>query len=112
MGNQRVQLTTGPLLLKGVANPPTADLNEVENGLDHAKAAIGRAIAKALARTGSPLKKFGDKGQIHRWTTGRENPNFARLWLCRDTRRELIVALAEESDVAQVEIIVKVGRIA
>lgn len=80
----------------------TADLS-----LDDARQAVGRAIARAIARSDSSLKDFGDESQVNRWKKG-ENPNFARLWRCRRMRRELLVALAEESGFAEVRLTVEV----
>jgi hypothetical protein len=84
---------------------------DAEASLQEAKASIARAVLKALTRSGYPHKTFGDEAQVGRWTRG-ENPNLARLWLRHDVRRELVLALAEESGVADVEVVVRVRRTA
>ena len=109
-----LQLNLPPAQLKRVDGPARergAQVNHVDLAdIEHARAAIGRAVAKALMRSGSPLKRFGDKGQVSRWTQG-ENPNLAKLWLCASTRREFVLALAEESGMS-VEVTVRAERIA
>jgi hypothetical protein len=91
-----VQLNLPPLPVNRVADEPVSRVNEVDLALDQAQLAVGRAVQKAITRSGAGLKEFGDKGQVSRWCQG-ENPNVARLFQRRDTRREFIKALAEES---------------
>lgn len=110
------QLGFGPLPLQRLENAPrngnSDGLQKVELPLDDAKVAVGRAVARALTRSGSTLKKFGDPSQVRRWCSGLENPSLARLWTCPEMRRELLVALAEESGCALVDVTIRVGRIA
>lgn len=100
-----MRLPLPPVLVKRVATQPEPHVNDVDNlTLEEAKAAIGRVVAAAIA--GAALKEFGDKGQVSRWCQG-ENPNLAKLWQRPDVRRRLVLALAEESGLASVEVTVR-----
>jgi hypothetical protein len=103
------QLSLGPLEVKRVDSAPVAQVNEVD--LEQAQAAIGRAVLKAITRAGLPLKTFGDKALVSRWCQG-QNPNLAKLWMHPIVRRELLIALAEETSFAAIDLTIKVGRIA
>lgn len=111
MSKTSLQLNLPPTLVKEVANVPRAEVNDVDMPLEQAREAIGRAVEKAIRRSGAALKELGDKGQVSRWCSG-ENPNIARLWQRSDVRREWVLALAEESGLAEVETTVRVRRIA
>ena len=109
MGTQN-QLNLPPLPVHRVERRARVRINPVDTRLEDARQAIARAVAKAITRTGTPLKELGDKAQVSRWTKG-ENPVLARLWLCQNLRREFVLALAEESGMS-VEVTVRAERIA
>lgn len=83
-----------------------------EMPLDEARAAVGRVVRRVIKRTDSVLKHFGDKGQVARWCAGQENPNFATFWQRPETRRELVLAMAEESGLADVQMTVVLRKVA
>ena len=104
--SRSMQLNLPPALVKGVADEGSGQVNKVDMPMDQAQKAIGRAVGKAITRSGSALKEFGDKGQVSRWCQG-ENPNLAKLWQREDVRRQFVLALAEESGLAEVEVTVR-----
>ena len=85
------------------------------------KAVIGRAIETALIAAGIEKKAaaylmgYGDNhASLSNWISGKETPQFARLWQLGDRfRQELVVALAAECSVGvEVETVVRVTRVA
>lgn len=91
-----MQRTFGPLPLQRVESGSEGPLNPVENGdlpIEAAKELTGAIVSAVLHDTRSQLKEFGDKGAVGRWTTGKENPNFARLIQSADARKAMAKAL-------------------
>lgn len=74
---------------------------------DDFTAVIGRAIEIALANAGIEKKAaartmgYGDnQASLANWISGKETPQFARLWRLGDRfRQELVIALAAECSV-------------
>lgn len=64
--------------------------------IEMAKAQIGSAIRDSLPR-GASLKEFGDPSQVNRLCDGDVNSILARVWARPDTRRKLVMALADAS---------------
>lgn len=109
MSKASVQLNLPPALVNRVDTPVASDIDKVDMALEQAKDAIGRAVEKAIRRSGATLKEFGNKAQVGRWCKG-ENPNVARLWQQPEVRRQLVIALAEESELAEVHTLIRVRR--
>ena len=78
--------------------------------LETAKAQIGRALKRTIARTDSVLKDFGDPSQVKRVCDGDVPTVIARAWQREATRREFVLALAEESGLAEVTTTVTLKR--
>lgn len=74
---------------------------------DHFKAAIGRAIERALSAADITKQQaaagmgYGDnQAPVSRWISGSETPQFAKLWTLGDRfRQELVIAMAAECSV-------------
>jgi len=62
-----------------------------------AKAQLGSAVGKALRRTDSVLKDFGDSSQVKRVCEGEIPSVLARVWARPDTREEFLLALMKAS---------------
>ena len=101
------QLNLPPMPVNRVAAGPGGDVHKVDMPIEAAKQAVGRAVQKAITRSGAALKEFGDKAQVSRWCQG-ENPNVARLFQHEDARRQFVLALAEESGMT-VEVTVRMS---
>lgn len=94
---------TGPV--NGVDEPHGSAQRGTVNGVDlddiplaMAKAQLGRAFRDSVEGSGGVFKEFGDKGRISRVCSGEDIPDWlARAWARRRTRRELVLALADES---------------
>lgn len=65
--------------------------------LEMAKVQLGSAVRATLRRTDSSLKEFGDPSQVNRVCDGEVPTVLARVWARVDTRRALVIALADES---------------
>lgn len=77
-----------------------AGLRVSEMSLQDAKKQIGSAFRVGVKRSDAAFKEFGDSGQISRICAGdeREIPNWlARAWVRDDTRKQLVMALADAS---------------
>jgi len=96
----------GPMELHKVESRPRVSVHKVDDAYDAARLAIARAVASALTRTGTPLKRLGDKSLVSRWTRGEANPNLAKLWVCPKLRREFVVALAVEAGMS-IEVVIR-----
>lgn len=85
--------------------------NVEEIPLEMAKAHIGSALRKTIARTDSVLKDFGDPSQVKRVCDGDVPSVIARAFMKAETRREFVRALAEESGEFDVRMVMsEVGR--
>lgn len=101
MASSSLQLNLPPALLKRVENEDAPDLNKVENGelpLELAQKLAGELVTAVLNETQLPMKALGDKGAVGRWTTGKENPNLARLIQRTDARKVMAKRLLDSCD--------------
>lgn len=104
-----------PLRMRGesVQNRLVVDGETIPNPVrsDEFPKLIGRAIERALAASGITNKAaadvmgYGDNlASLSNWTSGKESPQFARLWRLGDRfREELVIALAHEAGGFQIE---------
>lgn len=98
-GDDQLSLPPMPLQKVDASQPP--HIHQVDAGdltLDHAKVLAGQIVSTVLHDTDSPLKEFGDKSQVGRWTRGEENPILARLIQRRDARKAMAKALLRSCD--------------
>jgi hypothetical protein len=108
MSRSSVQLNLPPSPVNRLDGPrPTGEtavqkLDSLQIPLEMAKAQIGKAFAKTIARSASVLKDFGDPSQVKRFCDGDVSTVLAKAWQKPETRRELVKALAEESDMFDV----------
>lgn len=83
------------------------------------KVVIGRAIERALERSGLTNKEaayamgYTDSGVIGRWVSGTETPQVAKLWTLGPVfRQEFVIALAQQADGVEVTTHVSIRRTA
>jgi ribosome-binding protein aMBF1 (putative translation factor) len=90
-----------------------ADLKEIE--ICDFREEIGRCIERARILSGLSQKEFADKvkrdaGQIGRWISGKERPQFDAIFAVEELRGPLVIALAELSQTVEVETTLRIRR--